>query len=88
MSPIGNAPHNKALHRTAILLRFITAGERGRYQDTKELKMDMLIVISYILFFIMGLFLSFQSFKYFKTMWDYKHRKKDGSEDDQFKKLD
>jgi hypothetical protein len=50
--------------------------------------METFIVISYILFFIMGLFLSYQSFKYFKTMWDYKHRKKDGSEDHKFKKLD
>jgi hypothetical protein len=50
--------------------------------------MEILIVIFYILFFIMGVFLSFQSFKYFKTMWDYKNRKKDGSEDYKFKKLD
>lgn len=50
--------------------------------------MEILIFISYILFFIIALFLSFQSFKYFKTMWQYKNRKKDGSEDDQFKKID
>jgi hypothetical protein len=50
--------------------------------------MEILIVISYILFFVVGVFLSFQSWKYFKTMWDYKNRKKDGSEDHKFKKLD
>ena len=50
--------------------------------------MELLIIISYVLFFIIGLLLSLQSFKYFKTMWDYKHRKKDGSEDHKFKKVD
>lgn len=49
--------------------------------------MEIVIVIFYILFFLMALFLSFLSLKYFKTMWKYKNRKKDGSEDDQFKKL-
>lgn len=50
--------------------------------------MEILIFISYILFFFMALFFSYLSLKYFKTMWDYKHRKKDGSEDHKFKKLD
>jgi hypothetical protein len=31
MSRTSNAPPNKALHRTAIPLGFIAAGERGRY---------------------------------------------------------
>lgn len=30
MSPTGNAPPNKELHRTVIPLRFIAGGERGR----------------------------------------------------------
>jgi hypothetical protein len=33
MSPTSNAPPNKALHRTAIPLRSIAAGELGRSAD-------------------------------------------------------
>jgi hypothetical protein len=31
MSSTSDAPRDKALHRTAIALRFIAAGERGRW---------------------------------------------------------
>jgi len=50
--------------------------------------MEIVILIFYILLFLMALFLSFASLKYFKTMWKYKNRKNDGSEDEQFKMFD
>ncbi|MGM0518134.1 MAG: hypothetical protein ACQERD_00660 [Campylobacterota bacterium] len=50
--------------------------------------MEIIIVIFYFIMFIIALFLSFQSIKYFKTMWKFKSRKKDGSEDDDFKYFD
>ena len=38
--------------------------------------------------FVIAFFLSLASVKYFITMWKFKNRKKDGSEDDDFKRLD
>ncbi|HNW66418.1 hypothetical protein [Aliarcobacter cryaerophilus] len=50
--------------------------------------MEILLLISYFIFFLIALILTFTSFKYFITMWRFKNRKKDGSEDDNFKKFD
>ena len=50
--------------------------------------METLMVLIYIVFFLIALILSFASVKYFITMWKFKNRKKDGSEDDDFKRFD
>ncbi len=50
--------------------------------------METLMVLMYIVFFLIALILSFASMKYFITMWKFKNRKKDGSEDDDFKRFD
>ena len=54
----------------------------------KGLLMEILLLISYFIFFLIALILTFTSFKYFTTMWRFKNRKKDGSEDDNFKRFD
>ncbi len=50
--------------------------------------MEIIFVISSIIIFIIVVLLSFQTVNYFKTMWKFKNRKKDGSEDDDFKYFD
>jgi len=50
--------------------------------------MEILLLISYFIFFLIALILAFTSFKYSITMWKFKNRKKDGSEDDNFKRFD
>ena len=50
--------------------------------------MDIVVILMYVVLFLIALFLSFSSVKYFITMWKFKNRKKDGSEDDNFKKFD
>lgn len=50
--------------------------------------MQMLVLLVYIGLFIIFLILSFASIKYFITMWKFKNRKKDGSEDDEFRRFD
>lgn len=50
--------------------------------------MKMLTLIFYIMLFIISIILGFSSIKYFITMWKFKNRKKDGSEDDDFKRFD
>ena len=50
--------------------------------------METLMILMYIVFFLIALILSFASVKYFITMWKFKNRKKDGSEDDNFKRFD
>lgn len=45
--------------------------------------MEILMFISYFLMFLIAIILSFASIKYFITMWKFKNRKKDGSEDDE-----
>lgn len=50
--------------------------------------METLMVLMYIVFFLIALILSLASVKYFITMWKFKNRKKDGSEDDDFKRFD
>jgi polyferredoxin len=50
--------------------------------------MEILIFLVYIILFVIALILSFSSIKYFITMWKFKNRKKDGSEDDDFKRFD
>ena len=49
--------------------------------------MEILLLISYFIFFLIALILTFTSFKYFITMWKFKNRKKDGKEDDNLKDL-
>ena len=44
-------------------------------------------IVSVILI-IIAIIMTIQSIKYFKTMWKFKNRKKDGSEDDDFKYFD
>jgi heme/copper-type cytochrome/quinol oxidase subunit 2 len=50
--------------------------------------METLMILMYIVFFLIALILSFASVKYFIIMWKFKNRKKDGSEDDDFKRFD
>jgi heme/copper-type cytochrome/quinol oxidase subunit 2 len=50
--------------------------------------MQIAMIFIYIVMFILTLLLSFFSIKYFITMWKYKNRKKNGSEDKDFKKFD
>ncbi|WP_258237559.1 hypothetical protein [Arcobacter sp. CECT 9188] len=50
--------------------------------------MEIFTIFTYIVLFIIVLILSFSSIKYFITMWKFKNRKKDGSEDDDFKRFD
>ncbi|EFU69447.1 hypothetical protein HMPREF9401_1543 [Aliarcobacter butzleri JV22] len=50
--------------------------------------MDIIVILMYVVLFLIALFLSFSSVKYFITMWKFKNRKKDGSEDDDFKRFD
>ncbi|WP_298753157.1 hypothetical protein [uncultured Arcobacter sp.] len=50
--------------------------------------MEIVFALIYLAMFIIAFFLSLVSVRYFITMWKYKHRKKDGSEDDDFKKFD
>ncbi|MFY9070972.1 hypothetical protein PZQ46_11395 [Aliarcobacter butzleri] len=50
--------------------------------------MDIVVILMYVVLFLIALFLSFSSVKYFITMWKFKNKKKDGSEDDDFKRFD
>jgi heme/copper-type cytochrome/quinol oxidase subunit 2 len=50
--------------------------------------MEILVILIYVILFFIALILSFASVKYFITMWKFKNRKKDGSEDGDFKKFD
>jgi len=50
--------------------------------------MEIVFALIYLAMFIIAFFLSLVSVRYFITMWKYKNRKKDGSEDDDFKKFD
>ena len=50
--------------------------------------MEIVTFLIYIVMFVIAFFLSFASVKYFITMLKFKNRKKDGSEDDEFKRFD
>ncbi len=50
--------------------------------------MEIIMILIYIVIFLIAFFLSLISMRYFITMWKYKNRKKDGSEDKDFKKFD
>lgn len=50
--------------------------------------MEIAMILIYVTLFSVALFLSFASVKYFITMWKFKNRKKDGSENDNFKRFD
>lgn len=50
--------------------------------------METLFILVSFIFFLIAVVLSFQTYKYFKTMWKFKNRKKDGSEDKDFKYFD
>lgn len=50
--------------------------------------MELLILLVYIGLFVITLILGFASVKYFITMWKFKNRKKDGSEDNDFRRFD
>jgi heme/copper-type cytochrome/quinol oxidase subunit 2 len=50
--------------------------------------MEIAIILIYIVIVLIVLILSFVSVKYFITMWKFKNRKKDGSEDDDFRRFD
>lgn len=50
--------------------------------------METIVILIYVILFLIALFLSFASVKYFITMWKFKNRKKDGSEDENFKRFD
>ena len=50
--------------------------------------MDIIILFIVLVLMIIGVVLGYQTFKYGKTMWKFKNRKKDGSEDDDFRYFD
>jgi len=50
--------------------------------------MEILFAFITIVFFILAVVLSYKSVMYFITMWKFKNRKKDGSEDKDFKYFD
>ncbi|MGB1227736.1 hypothetical protein [Poseidonibacter lekithochrous] len=50
--------------------------------------MELLFILVYFILFLIAIVLSFQTVKYFRTMWKFKNRKKDGSEDKDFKYFD
>lgn len=50
--------------------------------------METVVILIYVILFFIALILSFVSVKYFITMWKFKNRKKDGSEDGDFKRFD
>ncbi len=50
--------------------------------------MKIIMILIYIVIFLIAFFLSLISMRYFITIWKYKNRKKDGSEDNDFKKFD
>ncbi|WP_320036404.1 hypothetical protein [Halarcobacter sp.] len=50
--------------------------------------METLYIIGFILLLIISILISISSIKYFLTMWKFKNRKKDKSEDDDFKYFD
>ncbi len=49
--------------------------------------MEIVTFLIYIVMFVIAFFLSLASVKYFITMGKFKNRKKDGSEDDEFERL-
>lgn len=50
--------------------------------------MQITMILIYVVIFIIAFILSLASIKYFITMWKYKNRKKDRSEDKDFKRFD
>jgi heme/copper-type cytochrome/quinol oxidase subunit 2 len=50
--------------------------------------MEIVTIFIYLVMFLIAFVLSFTSVKYFITMWKFKNRKKDGSQDDEFKRFD
>lgn len=50
--------------------------------------MEIVTFLIYIVMFVIAFILSFVSVRYFITMWKFKNRKNDGSEDDDFKRFD
>lgn len=50
--------------------------------------MEIIVILIYLILFLIALILSFASVKCFITMWKFKNRKKDESEDDEFKRFD
>ena len=50
--------------------------------------METVVILIYVILFLIALILSFASVKYFITMWKFKNRKKDGSENGDFKRFD
>ena len=50
--------------------------------------MEIVTFLIYIVTFVIAFVLSFASVKYFINMWKFKNRKKDGSQDNEFERLD
>lgn len=50
--------------------------------------MEIMVFLTFIGLFLFAIFISIASVKYFITMWKFKNRKKDGSEDDRFRRFD
>lgn len=50
--------------------------------------MEILFIIAQLVITALVIILSYQTIKYGVTMWKFKNRKKDGSEDDDFKYFD
>jgi len=49
---------------------------------------NILFSLAALILFFITIMIAIQSIKYFITMWKFKNRKKDGSEDDDFKYFD
>ena len=50
--------------------------------------MQTAFILMYIVLFLIAFILSYVDYEYFVDMWKFKNRKKDGSEDDDFKRFD
>ncbi|WP_419777565.1 hypothetical protein [Malaciobacter marinus] len=50
--------------------------------------MELLYTIFMVIIFIVAIMLSYKTLQFTKTMWKFKNRKKDGSEDKDFKYFD
>ena len=49
---------------------------------------NILFLLIILILFFLAIIIAIKSIKYFVTMWKFKNRKKDGSEDNDFKYFD
>jgi heme/copper-type cytochrome/quinol oxidase subunit 2 len=72
----------------SYVVNFIFLSFLISYTKQKGFIMEIVTFLIYIVMFVIVFILSFASVKYFITMWKFKNRKKDGSEDDEFERFD